>query len=169
MIIGAIVGYLIGYTFIGGKIVGYFTNTKDLSKYGSKNIGATNMIRVSGNMLFGVLVFLIDFLKGVIATKIGYIFSSMPIIVPYFCILGHCALFYGNGGKGISTYYGMLCIYNPMILVATMFSWLLTFYIKRISFIASLVSVFISCLFDIKLIPFLIVAIIAHIDNFYEK
>ena len=60
-IIGVIIAYLAGSipsAYIAGKVRGV-----DLRKHGSGNLGATNVVRVLGPRIGGV-VFLADFLKG---------------------------------------------------------------------------------------------------------
>ena len=67
-----ILSYLIG-SIPTGLIVGKKLWNKDLRRYGSGNIGATNAHRVLGSK-GGALVFLLDFFKGEIAVG-GYRYS----------------------------------------------------------------------------------------------
>lgn len=78
---------------------------------GSKNPGATNVLRVGGKIA-ALLTLGGDFAKGFIPVLIAKPFFSMPLLV---CIgaaavLGHIfPIFYGfKGGKGVATWLGML-------------------------------------------------------------
>src|ERR1700741_3767602 len=60
--------YLIG-SFPSGYLVGKSQGI-DIRQHGSRNIGATNVLRVMGKK-WGYLVFLCDSLKGFLAVKVG--------------------------------------------------------------------------------------------------
>ncbi len=106
-----IAGYLIGSissAILVGKIKGI-----DIRTQGSGNAGATNVTRVLGKKL-GVVVFFIDFFKGVLACLIGFLVShEVGVICGFAAILGHnFPVFFGfKGGKGVSTSFGViLCL-----------------------------------------------------------
>lgn len=78
---------------------------------GSKNPGATNVLRVGGK-LAALLTLLGDFLKGFLPVMVAKPFFATPLLV---CIggaavVGHIyPIFYGfKGGKGVATWLGML-------------------------------------------------------------
>ena len=71
-----ILAYLIG-SFPTGVLVGKIFFHKDIRKYGSGNIGTTNTFRVLGP-LAGIIVFLVDFFKGTIATLLPVLFHLGP-------------------------------------------------------------------------------------------
>ena len=75
----AIVSYLIG-SIPSGYLVAR-TQGVDIRQHGSRNIGATNVLRVMGKK-WGYLVFLCDSFKGFLAVKLGFAdrgsFSSEP-------------------------------------------------------------------------------------------
>ncbi|NIA08601.1 MAG: glycerol-3-phosphate 1-O-acyltransferase PlsY [Nitrospiraceae bacterium] len=112
-IIWPILAYLIGSIPFG--LVLAHARGIDLRKYGSGNIGATNVARVTGKG-WGLLTLVADLSKGllpVIACK--YAVSGSPD--PYFwiactglaAVLGHCySIFLGlHGGKGVATATGV--------------------------------------------------------------
>ena len=68
-----ILAYLLG-SFPTGVLVGKTFFHKDIRKYGSGNIGTTNTFRVLGPVA-GIIVFLVDFFKGTLATLIPVIFN----------------------------------------------------------------------------------------------
>ena len=67
-------GYLVG-SIPTGYLVGKAKGI-DLRKEGSGNIGATNALRVLGKK-DGILVLLIDLLKGVVACYLGIFFPQL--------------------------------------------------------------------------------------------
>ena len=77
-----ILAYLIG-SFPTGVIIGKIFFHKDIRKYGSGNIGTTNTFRVLGPVA-GMVVFLIDFFKGTLATVLPVIFHLGP---HYLCFI----------------------------------------------------------------------------------
>ena len=86
----------------------------DIRDRGSGNAGATNMLRVFGKRA-GAVVFLLDFLKGLIAVSVARIVVLLSD-APYECIffagffaqLGHTfpLFFRFKGGKGVATAAG---------------------------------------------------------------
>jgi acyl phosphate:glycerol-3-phosphate acyltransferase len=111
-------GYLCGsipFGWFAGKLRGI-----DIREHGSRNIGATNVIRVCGKGI-GIPVFLLDVAKGWLPVGFtqtylaaqGYapvIVSTLGILSGVAAVLGHnytCWL-RGRGGKGVATSLGML-------------------------------------------------------------
>ena len=84
---------------------------------GSRNIGATNVLRVMGKK-WGYLVFLCDTLKGFLAVKLGLLLATQASLSPVLggvvaaitCILGHnYTIGLGfKGGKGMATSGGVV-------------------------------------------------------------
>lgn len=111
-----IIGYACGLMETGviyGKIRGV-----DIRKYGSKNLGMTNALRVLGPKA-GLIVFIGDFCKSFIPCVItrmifkGFFPNTFLIYVLYTgfgAVLGHIFPFYLNfkGGKGVATIGGMI-------------------------------------------------------------
>lgn len=93
----------------------------DVTKQGSGNPGTLNVWRAFG-FWAGVLTFVLDALKGVIATLVGYFLfphiggnAEIALFVAgFFVILGHifpvCYRF--KGGKGIATAIGVFLVAN---------------------------------------------------------
>lgn len=114
MILGYIIGSL-NFSIIIGKI---FYKT-DVRQHGSKNAGATNTLRVLGT-LPGIIVFLLDTLKAVIAF---FIVSAIPYGTPVSSYLAAAAasighnypVFFGfKGGKGVTVSLGALFCFHPV-------------------------------------------------------
>lgn len=112
-IIAAVIAYLIGS--INNAILICGAKGIDVKKVGSGNAGATNTVRALGKK-YGVLVFVLDFLKGTIACLIAKFMAGDNYIAlaGIFTILGHIFPLYHKfkGGKGVSTTYGALVMIN---------------------------------------------------------
>lgn len=96
----------------------------DVREHGSGNAGATNALRVLGTKT-GVVVLLLDALKGVAAVLLGCLvkdsfsspslFSIFQLALGLFALLGHVyPVFAGfRGGKGIATLAGIIALLFP--------------------------------------------------------
>ena len=122
-----IISYLLGSVPFGILITKLF-HKGDLRKVGSGNIGATNVMRVGGLRLAG-LVWILDMSKAIIAVLIGrYIGGAVfGIWCGFAAIVGHCFPVWlkFRGGKGISCLFGILLATNPMLFIICGIEWLL--------------------------------------------
>ena len=144
----SLIGYLFG-SLPTGHLVGRFFGV-DISKHGSGNIGATNVLRVLGRR-WGYLVFFIDTLKGFLAVRAAfYLVQSaktgmehiefVGILAAVTCILGHTFPIWLDfkGGKGVATSAGALLGLMPAAIVAIFFLWLIIFQLTRYVSLASI-------------------------------
>jgi glycerol-3-phosphate acyltransferase PlsY len=102
--------YLIG-SIPFALVVGYFYKV-DVRTKGSRNIGATNVLRTLGVMP-GIIVLLLDLLKGALATLIARMMLADPsfiILCGAAAILGHMFPIYlkFKGGRGVAAGLGVL-------------------------------------------------------------
>ncbi len=120
-------------------------NGVSILEVGSKNPGATNVLRTIGKKA-GYTVFALDGAKGVVASLLPFFFIDGPKqpAIAYFCLLA-CILGHSfspflrfKGGKGVATTIGGLLILNPVSLLLALIVWLLVFYSTRIVSIASM-------------------------------
>jgi glycerol-3-phosphate acyltransferase PlsY len=158
-----LISYLIG-ALPFGLLVGLLWKRVDIRTLGSKNIGATNVLRVLGPGP-GLTVFALDTLKGVagvlLARKLlGQEFSPVaPMLMPALIIIGFCAVLGHSfslflrfrGGKGVATSLGMLLALAPFTAVVAFVLWLaivaITRYVSLAAIIAA-VSVPVTAYFD---------------------
>lgn len=90
----------------------------DLTKEGTKNLGATNAAYVLGKKA-GIFVMIFDIAKSFFAYKIAkYLFPQLGIAGIIACIgaiLGHCFPFTMgfHGGKGLAAFGGLILAYSP--------------------------------------------------------
>lgn len=113
----AIIAYFLGnlsFAFILGKVI----MKKDVRNYGSGNSGTTNAIRAFGAKI-GVLVFIGDVLKGIVAVFIGRALCGEVggYLAGAFVIIGHNwpILLNFKGGKGVATTVGVVLIISPLV------------------------------------------------------
>lgn len=121
-----LVAYMLGSVPSGvilTKILGY----GDLRRVGSGNIGATNVMRVGGLRIAG-LVWLLDMAKAMLAVWLGAHFGG--VVAGAWCgfaaIVGHCFPVWlrFRGGKGVSCLFGIMLAINPVIFVFCGIEWL---------------------------------------------
>lgn len=150
-----IAAYLIG-SIPMGLIFGKLIWKKDLRRFGSHNIGATNAWRVI-NRKAGLLIFIFDFLKGQLGVLLGaYLIASPCAMVAggFFAMLGHIyPLFLGfKGGKGVATGLGVIAALMPKVTAIVLIVWLvlvlLTRYVSVGSIVAAVLAPILAALFD---------------------
>lgn len=170
------IAYLLG-AIPTGLIVGKLLFNKDIRKFGSGNLGATNTFRVLGKNA-GIFVTIFDVAKGVLPAIFPIIFD-LDIHGIWFgltAIIGHVYPIYlkFRGGKAVATSAGVILGVNPLIfLIIAVIFFTLLFTTRMVSLTSILTSIgnFITTLFfdDIilKIISFLImlIIIIRHSSN----
>jgi glycerol-3-phosphate acyltransferase PlsY len=116
----------------------------DIREHGSRNIGATNVIRVLGKGV-GVPVFALDVLKGWLPCALASGWgggSAVVVLAGLGAVLGHVFTpWLGfKGGKGVATAAGVLAGVAPVPMLAALGAWLLVFFTTRFVSLASMVS-----------------------------
>ncbi|MDR2067745.1 MAG: glycerol-3-phosphate 1-O-acyltransferase PlsY [Holosporaceae bacterium] len=140
-----LLAYLLG-SIPFGVIFSNLFGKSNLRQTGSKNIGATNVLRTQGKLL-GVLTFIMDFLKGFAACYFLRVDDEiLNLMITAAPVLGHIFPVWlkFRGGKGVATYFGILYAINAFTFGSVLAIWLATFLAVKISSIAGLVSVFAS-------------------------
>ncbi len=139
--------YLVG-SLSFAVIVSRFMGLSDPRSYGSKNPGATNVLR-SGNKAAAVLTLLLDAVKGWLpvacvawqgpAYGLG---DAVLAAVGLAAFLGHLypVFFRFAGGKGVATAAGVLLGLHWALGLAVLLTWLLVAYFSRYSSLSALVS-----------------------------
>jgi glycerol-3-phosphate acyltransferase PlsY len=144
-LLAALVAYLIG-SLSFAIIVSKFYNMSDPRSYGSKNAGATNVMR-SGNKRAAMFTLLGDLLKGVIVVwgaqllfrhHDGYQF--VVALCGIFVVIGHIypIFFKFKGGKGVATALGAMLGYNIFLALFVVATWFLVFKLSKISSLSAL-------------------------------
>ncbi len=109
----------------------------DITQAGSGNVGAMNAYEVSSSKTLGILIFLLDALKGLLSVYIVVLLFPFNFIYPasalLFAVAAHCfspwLLF--KGGRGLSTALGGLLLLSPLIPLIWGIAWLVLYIIKK--------------------------------------
>ena len=145
--LAAIAAYLIG-SLSFAVMVSRLMGLGDPRTYGSKNPGATNVLR-SGNKAAAIITLLLDALKGwlpvVLVKWFGQPYGMEDGTVAMAglgAFLGHLwpVFFRFKGGKGVATALGVLFGIEWLLGLATAATWLIIAFFFRYSSLASLVS-----------------------------
>jgi glycerol-3-phosphate acyltransferase PlsY len=154
-LIVAVVAYLIGSVSFA-VIVSSVMGLADPRSYGSKNPGATNVLR-SGNKTAAILTLIGDAFKGWLAVWLVSHFGGHYGLDDTAIALAAIAVFLGHlypvffrfkGGKGVATAAGVLLAINPVLGIATLLTWLIVAFFTRYSSLAALAAAVFAPLFD---------------------
>lgn len=142
-----LISYLFGSIPSGYILTKYFSKI-DITKEGSGNIGATNVLR-SGSKRLAIFTLLLDASKGIIPIIIFYNSTFSLILAGLSSFIGHNYPIWlkFNGGKGIATYLGISFAVSLKLGLIFILIWLITALISKTSSISSLLTIF--------LIPFI--------------
>ncbi len=139
--------YLVG-SIPFGVLVARLMRLGDLSRIGSGNIGATNVLR-TGNRAAAALTLLLDIGKGSAAVALGFqatrqlgTSDTMAMACGFAAFAGHLyPVWLGfRGGKGVATFMGVLLLANFLVGLAACATWLAVAAASRYSSLASMTS-----------------------------
>ncbi|WP_426103053.1 glycerol-3-phosphate 1-O-acyltransferase PlsY [Massilia sp. TSP1-1-2] len=142
-----IVAYLIG-SISFAVVMSHAFGLSDPRTYGSKNPGATNVLR-SGNKKAAIATLIGDAAKGWFAVWLAERLADQFGVGELGIALVALAVFLGHlypiffrfvGGKGVATALGVLLGLNPWLGLATLITWLVIAYAFRYSSLAALVA-----------------------------
>ena len=146
-LLAVIAAYLVG-SLSFAVIVSRSMGLNDPRTYGSKNPGATNVLR-SGSKAAAIVTLLLDVFKGWLPVMLVKWFGQpyglgdgTVALVGLAAFLGHLfpVFFRFVGGKGVATALGVLLATSWMLGLATGATWLIMAYFFRYSSLASLVA-----------------------------
>ena len=118
VLLSIIIPYLIG-SINPAIIFSHLFFKDDIREHGSGNAGTTNTLRTYGKRM-AALIFLLDFIKAIIAVFIGYLILPYQVgggaIAGIFVILGHAFPIYYKfkGGKGVACLAGVVLVLSPI-------------------------------------------------------
>ena len=139
--------YLLG-SLAFAVIVSRVMGLSDPRTFGSKNPGATNVLR-SGSKAAAVVTLLLDAIKGLLPVLLVKLFGKpygleegTMAAVGLAAFVGHLwpVFFRFKGGKGVATFIGVVFGLNWLLGLATAITWLVIAFFFRYSSLASLVS-----------------------------
>jgi len=146
-LLATLAAYLIG-SLSFAVLVSRTMGLADPRTYGSKNPGATNVLR-SGSKAAAIVTLLLDALKGwvpVVAVKwwceawgLG---DGTVALVGLAAFLGHLypVFFRFQGGKGVATAAGVIVGFQPWLGLAALATWVIIAFFFRYSSLASIVT-----------------------------
>jgi glycerol-3-phosphate acyltransferase PlsY len=119
-------------------------NLEDPRNVGSKNPGATNILRYAGKTA-AALTLVGDLLKGVVAVVVARLVTDEPPVlasVGLLALVGHIyPVFFGfRGGKGVATGFGVWLALNPWVALALVVTWLAAAALFRYSSLSALIA-----------------------------
>jgi glycerol-3-phosphate acyltransferase PlsY len=146
-LVAIVLAYLIG-SLSFAVIVSRGFGLRDPRSYGSKNPGATNVLR-SGHHAAAILTLLLDAMKGYVPVWLALWLSprfgwgeTTIAFVGLAAFVGHLwpVFFRFQGGKGVATAAGVLLAFNPWLGLATLATWVIIVVFFRYSSLASIVA-----------------------------
>lgn len=176
-IVALVICYLIG-SASSAIIISRMLNLSDPRQAGSGNAGATNVLRLSGKKVAG-LVLLCDVLKGMVAVYLSWslgIEGWMLGIAAIAVVLGHIfpIFFSFKGGKGVATAAGAILAISFWVGLLVAATWIIVAVVWRYSSLASLIAAAATPFYMLVLqhsnffLPTLLLALIIawrHLDN----
>ena len=169
-----IICYLIG-SIPFGLLLSKLTKKNDPRFFGSKNIGATNILRIGGWKL-GFVTLIFDITKGFIPIKLLIIHNQQDLLV--FAILGViCGHLYPiwlkfKGGKGVAAFIGILLGHDLFLFFSFTITWIFFSILFKYSSFSALMAIFVNIILVLNLneqkITFLTVSLMIiykHKDN----
>ena len=154
-----ILAYFIGSISFGILLSKIF-KIQDPRSFGSKNPGATNVMR-SGKKFVAILTLLGDMLKGTLVVLIAKYYlnfnDDQVLLIAAVVFIGHLFPVYYQfkGGKGVATALVVLLAIDSNIAILVLLIWLIVFLVSRISSLSAITAAL--CL------P--IIAFFMHIDQ----
>ena len=152
--LATLAAYLVGslsFAVMVSRVMGL----KDPRTFGSKNPGATNVLR-SGSKAAAVVTLLLDGLKGWLPVVLVKWFGrdyglgdGTIALVAFAAFIGHLfpVFFKFKGGKGVATAAGVLLGVDWLLGLATLATWVVVAYFSRYSSAASMASAAFAPLF----------------------
>jgi len=151
-----VMAYLVG-SISSAILLCKLLSLPDPRSAGSKNPGATNVLRIS-NKFVAATVLIFDILKGTLPVWGGYFLGLDPVylgIIAVAACLGHMypVFFNFDGGKAVATAFGVLLPIGLDLGGLLILTWLLVAKVTRYSSLAAIVTVSMAPLYTWLLKP----------------
>ena len=161
LLLCAVLAYLLGSVSFA-LVASWIFKLPDPRTYGSKNPGATNVLR-SGKKAAAVLTLLGDAGKGWLAVFLAQTYAPQWGLGDEAAAVAALAVFLGHvfpvflrfqGGKGVATAVGVLLGLNLWLGLLAMATWLAIAFTWRISSLSALIAAVLAPLYGIALLGF---------------
>jgi len=177
-IIDVIGAYLIG-SICSAVIVCRACNLPNPQTEGSKNPGATNVLRLAGKK-YAAIVLVVDMLKGFLPVFLADLLGANPTVMGYTClaaVLGHIypVFFNFTGGKGVATALGAFFGFQIAMGSVIVGTWLCIAYLSGYSSLASIVAIIFAPFYSVfvvrslsAFVPLMLIALVVlyqHREN----
>lgn len=145
MLVALLIGYLLG-SIPFGLLVTRIAGKGDVRKFGSGNIGATNVLRTGGKAL-AALTLVLDVLKGAASVWVAQaLMAESPVVgqaAAAGALIGHLYPVWlkFQGGKGVATLFGALIALWPAAALVYAIVWLAVLLVVRVSSVAGIAAV----------------------------
>lgn len=163
-----ILSYLLG-SIPSGLIIGKTFHGIDIREHGSGNLGATNTFRILG-IKAGIVVTLMDILKGTLATALPFLFDSeLHALIAGICaVVGHMFPIFASfkGGKAVATSGGVLLFYAPIMFLFIFGIFFITLYISKYVSLSSMIAALSAVLYAIVLGDPALIAVVFILAGF---
>ena len=145
--LAALAAYFVG-SLAFAVIVSRVMGLSDPRTFGSKNPGATNVLR-SGSKAAAIVTLLLDACKGLVPVLLVKAYGEpyglgdgTVALVALAAFLGHLwpVFFHFQGGKGVATFIGAVFGIHWLLGIATGLTWIIIAFFFRYSSLASLVA-----------------------------
>jgi glycerol-3-phosphate acyltransferase PlsY len=144
-----IIAYLLGSVPFA-LIVSKAAKGIDIREYGSKNMGATNVLRVLG-LKYGIITFALDATKAgiiILLFKIGVLDPAVhalwqtPLVYGLAAIIGHVFPIFARfkGGKAVACTSGIILMYSPVTLLVCAVVFFSVFFVSKYVSLGSLAA-----------------------------
>ena len=143
-VLAIIAAYCVG-SISFAVVVSKLMRLPDPRSYGSKNPGATNVLR-TGSKAAAVLTLIGDAAKGAVAVWLASYFTDELAAVGLAAFLGHLYPVFHRfqGGKGVATAAGVLLALDWRVGVGTIVTWLVIAFTLRYSSLAALIAAIVA-------------------------
>jgi len=154
-ILSAIIGYLLG-SLPTAYLLLKKTHNLDVTETGSGNAGAMNSFEITNSKVVGLVVLVIDALKGLLSVYLCLLIFPLNFIYPalalFFAVFSHCFNPWLNfkGGRGLATAAGGAALLSPLILISWGALWVLLFLLKKDILIANVGATILTIFFALS-------------------
>ena len=150
-----ILAYSMG-SICSAVLVARIFHLSDPRDEGSKNPGATNVLRLHGKK-YAAIVLLADMFKATIPVLIAHIFKVSPAFlgwVGFAAVLGHIypIFFKFNGGKGVASALGAYLGINFFLGISCLALWIITAKFKKYSSLASVLTMVVAPIISLSIL-----------------
>jgi glycerol-3-phosphate acyltransferase PlsY len=145
-----VLAYLLG-SISSAVIISRLMGLQDPRHAGSKNPGATNVLRLGGKKA-AIFTLIGDVLKGAVPVLLARALTQDPTVLALVAVaafVGHLyPVFFGfKGGKGVATALGVLLALSPWVGLAVLATWLVTAFTFRYSSLSALTAAMLAPLY----------------------